>query len=196
MVQVADASMTRLAEENTNRNFADDTLLVKFYIEPKQNKAKSSEEGRPIFDDTEYVSIAIPGNKTSVVIRPARSTDKERFPKHYAAFKERNQEEYISGTPLEAWTILSKSQVEELKFFNLRTIEQLAAMSDSNTQNMRGLGQLKVKAQMFLEAAEGGAPLERLEARLEELENKQAMNDELLEAKDARIAELETQLES
>ena len=192
----ADMSMTRIAEEGQdNRFFGDEKLLVKFHIQPKQNQLKSDEEGRPIFEDCTYITIRVPGNKQSIIIRPIRAKDKVRFPKHWAAFDEHGTEELISGTPLDAWPALSRSQIEELKFFNIRTVEQLAGMNDSDSQGFMGMNSLKVKAGTYLEAAQGGAPLEKLQAQMEELQNERDADRTAIEAQAERIQELEAELE-
>ena len=69
----------------------------------------------------------VPGDKCSIVDRPASAEDKARFPKHYAAFQG-NNEDLVQGTPLETWPQLTRSQVEEMRYFHVRTVEQLAGM--------------------------------------------------------------------
>lgn len=145
-----------------NRYKDDDKLLVRFYVEPLENKNKSKAEGRPIYEDTEFVSIAVPGNRSSVIERPARDVDKQRFAKHYQMFKARIQDQEVEGTPLEEWPAVRRSQVEELKFFNVRTVEQLAQLSDVHAQNFRGIQPLKARANAFLEATETSAAAEKI----------------------------------
>ena len=68
-------------------------------------------------------------------------------------------------------------------------MEQLAACSDQNTQNFKGLITLKQNAQAYLDAANGR------DAKYEELTNKQEqltqMNVELMEMNKALIARIE-----
>ena len=192
----ADMSITRIAEEGQdNRFFGDDKLLVKFHIQPKQNQHKTEDAGRPIFEDKTYITIRVPGNKQSIIIRPLRETDKKRFPAHWKAYEEGGVEEFVSGTPLEAWPALGRSQIEELKYFNIRTVEQLAGMNDSDAQGFMGMNTLKGKAAVYLEAAKGGAPMEKWQSDMEELQNKIDSDGEAIKAQATRIAELEEQLE-
>ena len=156
--------------DQSNRYLGDEKLFVKFLIQPKQNGKKSAKAGRPIFEDTEYVTIMVPGDKSSIVIRPCDQRDKDRFPKQYQAFKN-NEGDVLEGTPLEAWPGLSRSQVEELKYFNIRTVEQLATLNDSQSQKFMGISVLKKRAADFLDAAEGNAVTERLNLELEERDN-------------------------
>ena len=157
----------------------DEHLAVKFFVEPLKNEARSAQEGRPIFEDVEWISIMAPGSRNEVR-RPSRPGDVERFPQHYARFKAREEQEVLDGTPLTEWTGITRSQAEELKFWNIRTVEQLAACSDQNTQNFKGLVTLKQSAQQYLDAASGNdekyeeliAMNKALMARIEELEAK------------------------
>jgi len=132
----------------------DESLLVRFFKHPQENQAKSEEAGRPIFEETEYIEIMTPGDKGNVVCRPVREHDKGRFPRHWDAYQKRTgDDESIEGTLLEEWPQVTRSQVEELKFYHVRTVEQLAAISDVNAQNMRGVATLKQKAAKFLDSA-------------------------------------------
>ncbi len=167
MVQLAEAGFdtTDMALGEHNRYIGDDKLYVRFHTHPKQSKSKTAEAGRPIFVDTEYVTIMVPGDKTSIVSRPAYDRDKQRFAKQYAAFKN-NQDDVLVGTPLEQWPGIKRSQVEEMKYFNIRTVEQLADLSDTHSQQFMGVNELKKRAQAFLAAAEDNAANEKLAAEL------------------------------
>jgi hypothetical protein len=172
----------------------DETLLVMFFIEPVENKAKSIEEGRPIFEDVEHISIRSGGSRDERR-RPARDADKTRFPRHYAAFKARTTQEIMSGTPLTEWTGCTRSQVEELKFLNILTVEQVAGVSDQNAQSMRGLVTLKQSAQKYLEAATGSVEIQALreenQSLLERLEALEAAAEEKPRRKRRSKAEME-----
>ena len=172
-MQLAEAGfgMTETAMGDLSARFdKDQNLYVRFYSHPKQDAVKSAEEGRPIFHDTEYVSIMVPGDKSSIVERPARDSDRQRFPKHYQAFKN-NEEEVLDGTPLEAWPGLTRSQVEELRYFNIRTVEQLASVSDSHAQKFMGINILRRKAEAYMDAAAGNAATDKMAAELESRDN-------------------------
>jgi len=156
MLNEAEHGITDLAMNNS-RFHGDETLLVKFYKHPKENSAKSAEAGRPIFEEVPYIQIMTPGNKDSIVIRPATKMDKQRFAEHYRKFEAREDQEGIEGTLLEEWAGISRSQCEELKYLNIRTVEQLVAVSDANAQNVMGINFLKQKATKYLEDTKGDA---------------------------------------
>ena len=180
MIQEADNSLTSMAM-NTGRYNGDDTLLVRFFTHPRQNTAKSEAEGRPIFEDTDYIEIMQPGNKDSIIKRPATAMDKQRFAEHFRKYEARQSEDHIEGTLIEQAPWVTRAQVEELRFLNIRTVEQLAGLSDSNAQGIMGIQALKQKAKKYLETAKDEATAEALAeqkelntalmARLEALES-------------------------
>ena len=147
---------------NSQRSHGDETLLVKFFLHPKQNQIKTKEAGRPIFEDIPYIQIMQPGNKDSVKVAPATARDKQRFPEHYRKFVAREDQEALEGTPLREWAGVTASQCKEFEFLNILTVEQLSAVSDSNGQGIMGLGFLKEKAAKFIENAKLGATAEAL----------------------------------
>lgn len=156
---------------------AKDTARARFHMQARKDEKASSAAGRPIFTDVEYVEIHVPGDKLNIIHRPARPKDKKRFAGAYRAFKA-GQEQGVAGTPLAEWPQVTRSQVEELKYHGVHTVEQLAAVTDGNVQNIGPILALRAKAQAYLEAARVGAPSAALAER------------------DARIAALESKLEA
>jgi hypothetical protein len=142
-------------------------LLIRFDTRAKENKEKSAQEGRPIFEELEYIEIIIPGERDSVH-RQVREEDKQKYKRQYADWKEKRSDASVVGTPLAMWPVVSKSEIEELAFFNIKTVEQLANVSHSNAANHRGFVTLKQKAADFLAAAAGQAPLTKMRAELDE----------------------------
>lgn len=182
----ADWDMTNAAMSQ-NRLAGDEFLAVRFYYHPKQNAEKTLEAGRPIVEDVEYIEILQPGNKDAIYRQPANALDKVRFAKHYQLWKARieGQAEQMIGTPLSEWAGVTRGQVEELSFFNVRTVEQLANMADSNTGNMMGLIGLKQKAIKYLETAKDNAASAALDqAKQENAE----MRAEMAQMKEAMAA--------
>ena len=172
-------------ESAFNTQSGDELLLVKFFTAPRQNPQKSADEGRPIFDDVTWISITPPGDRTSVIERVATQMDINRFPRHYAAYKNREAQETVSGTPLAQWPLMTRSQVEELKYFNVHTIEQLIGMSDAHSANIMGIRALQEKAKLYLESSKVAADGEKL------LKSEQEIAD-----LKAQIAELREMMES
>lgn len=150
----------------------DGALYVRFYLEPMENPAKTAESGRPIFEDVEFIEKQVPGDKTLTVQRPVTDRDKREFARQYRAWKADATAEQTSGTPLKAWPQVSRAQVEELAFFKVRTVEDLANLSDALLANLGPYRELQKKACDFLAAARGHAPTSALRTALEEEKQK------------------------
>lgn len=182
----ADYSMTDAAFNSSNgRYLSDASLLVKFFLHPKLNPNKSAAEGRPIYEELDYISIMTPGNKDSILMRPATAEDKLRFAEHFKKYKAREDQEALEGTPLAQWPGVTRGQVEELKFFNIRTLEQLVGAPDSATNRIMGIQYLRQKAEAYLEAAVDNATAEALEAANRTIESLTARLDALEAAAEA-----------
>jgi hypothetical protein len=105
----------------------------------------------------------------SIVDRIASPDDKARFADHYAKFAA-GQSEQVIGTRLEMVPWMTRSKVEEYKYFGILTVEQLAAAGDNVGQKFMGFQQDKQRAQAFLDAATGtNARVTELEEQLKKL---------------------------
>jgi hypothetical protein len=192
-MQEADHGLTQMAMQGQQGRYAaDNTLLVRFFKHPKLNDTRSAEEGRPIYEEIDYIQIMSPGNKDSIVQRPADAMDKQRFAEHYAKYQARGSDgEHLDGTPLEDWPGITRSQCEELKFFNIRTVEQILHTADSNAQNIMGFGLLKQKAEAYLNDADANAAKQALADQKRENAELRALITELNDKIDAQFAEEE-----
>lgn len=152
--------------ENDPRHKMDDRLFVQFYKRAVMNKFKSAEQGRPIFDEVDYVRVIVPGSKDILDVE-AELSYQSRFPRQWERYV-KNQEQTVSGTPLEVWPQMTVGIVAELKALNIHTVEQLASMSDATAGKFQGGHMFKQRAQAFLEAAAGDAANSKLAAELEQ----------------------------
>jgi len=167
----------------------DKGLLVKFYYKSRQDKEASTKECRPMFKEVEYVDIKIPGNRGAGACRPATDADKNRFPDHYRAFKDRTETAQDMGMPLVEWPAISRSRCEELSFFNVKTVEQLATMADTQCGQFMGLTSLREKAKQWLTNAEKEKPLWEADQKNREL---QGQIDELKDTVSSLIEQVES----
>jgi len=174
----ADFTMTEQAFAEGVFDKGSDKLFVQFFMHPKLNQTKSKESNRPIYEDREYIRIITPGDKDNIIERPATEIDFRRFPRQYEAFKRGQSDQITSGTPLKMVPWVSRAQCEELAFFHVYTVEQLAEISDSNAQNFMGIQSLKQQAKDFLAAAQntGFATQLREQLTLQNMENEQLKN--------------------
>lgn len=151
--------------EQTRQTEQDEKLLVKFYTKTVNDPQATEEQGRAVFKEREYIDIRIPGTRGAGAARPATHRDRQRFPKHYAAFKQR-VEMPLEGTPLSEWPVITRAHAEELAFLGIKTVEHLAGLSDTIASQMMGGQTFKAKANAWLTRAKTDVSLTQLEAEL------------------------------
>ena len=160
-----------------------DTAFAEFRLEPVKNNFRTEREGKPVFEDIEYVTIRVPGDRKTEWDGRVTAEHRGRFPREYAAFKAQ-QELPTEGTPLREWAPVTRSQVLELAAANVKTVEQLANLPDDLLNKSVSMGgfALRDKAKRFLDQAAGAAIGERLAAENAE--------------KDAKIGDLQQQIDA
>jgi len=161
--------------ESNREHEGDSKLFVVFYKATTLNDEKSLEAGRPVHDEVDLIKIVTPGQRDSVVAY-ATYDYQQRFPKQWAQYKA-NHSQVGSGTPLSEVSFLTMAQIADLKAMNVHTVEQLAGMADSQAHAFMGFQSLKARAQTYMEAAAGNAPLLKLQAQIDDLV---AKNEELM----------------
>ena len=165
--------------------------IPRFKTEAVHLPFRSKEAGRPIYEDREFVEILIPGDRRSMAVEAVSDAHKVRWPKEYAAFRA-GQEPPLEGTPLADWpnSSLTRARVEELAYFNIRTVEHLAQVNDAQLANLgMGARALREAAAKFLEVARHGTgPLERLVAENLTLKDENARLERALAEANARPA--------
>lgn len=171
--------------EDQPRFAMDKKLFVQFYLRAVVNNFKSSQEGRPIFDEVDYVRIIVPGDKNTVIDTKVTPEYAQRFATQFEKYK-KNQSQAVSGTPLEVWPQMTVGQVAELKAMNVHTVEQLAELPDNLAQRIMGSHDLRRRATTFLEAANGEAANTKLAAELAQRDNE----IELLKAQMSQMQQL------
>jgi hypothetical protein len=159
----------------------DEKLIVRFEDHPHLDDAASRDANRPIFKMMPYIKIMIPGDKDTQIHRPVREGDKTRFAKAWLAFQ--SGQSQVQGFPLSEWPKITRAQVEELKYFNIRTIEDLANVNDSQTHRFMGIHQLRDEARRHLELLKEAEPLNHVQAELK-------ARDETIATMQAQIAAL------
>jgi len=185
-----------LASDDANTQFQgahnpDAALLVKFHRLPVQQPFKSNIEGRPIFEDVDYIQIFTPGNQLNIIDTPVRPEHKQRFAQQWAAYEAAHkQDTAVTGTPVSAWPFLTASQAEEFKAVKFFTVEQIANASDMQLQSLGMMGGMnphviRERAKAYLQAAAGTAAPQQQAAELAELK---AKNEEMQRQLNALMA--------
>lgn len=148
----------------------DSVLTVHFYTDAIKNGVESDAAGRPVFMDVEMVRILVPGDNKLVIDTKVDETHKFRFPRQYKAFKE-GLTTQIRGWILKEWPAVTASQVKELNYHEVHTVEQLSNLSDASVHALgMGMYELRTKAKAALEAAAGNAENEARALREENLQ--------------------------
>jgi hypothetical protein len=163
---------------------SDNLVVPRFYSDAVENKAKSREAGRPIFDDRELVEVRFAGNRQTVSVFPAHAicgetqdedgdthkiTYAQRWPDQYRRFKAK-QQQMAAGTPVDELPFLTQAKRSELKALSIYTAEALAALDGQELKNIgQGGRDLKNQAQAYLDNAAGSADVTKMAAELLEL---------------------------
>lgn len=178
----------------------DKRLLVRFSLESRVDRKATAEAGDGVirYKNVEFVTIHIPGDKTLNVHRPVMPSDKQRFPLQYAAFKNSGVgNDGIIGTPLSIWPGCTPAQASELAYFNVRTVEQLAAMPDGvRASQMMGVNALRNAARAFVENNKQQAPLLKVQAELKERDQQIAALTETVKEQGEQVKALIARLTS
>lgn len=162
-------------------NNPDFGLAVRFSTIPVENPRKSRDAGRAIFEDVDMIDIMFPGDNKRKLSAPVdemhyvahlkvQMTYAERFAPLYDAFKEQADASMIQGTPVSYLQGVTAAKAAEFAAQNIRTVEQLAALSTPAIRKM-GMGTMSLvnDAKDYLEIAKGTSDVAELKAEIERL---------------------------
>lgn len=158
---------------------------VKFLKTYNENRQKTLEAGRPIFDEIVSFSIQWPGcDETVRRVEPQDITD---YPEKWAAFQAGNQP-IESGTPLAEWPPLPGSTLRELQHIGFLTVEQLAEANDEIKRRLGPAGKFIKMAKDWLAAATSTpAEVASLKQQLEREQKRASKMEEQIELLMQRI---------
>jgi hypothetical protein len=128
---------------------ADKSLMVRFFEKSVHNKLESQKQNHPVFKDKIMIEIRVAGQRDAQACHPVTLADKNRFPLHWEAYEKRVAAP-SEGMPLTEWTQVTRSQCEELAYLNIKTVEQLSSVNDSNITNFMGGHKLREQAIKWL----------------------------------------------
>jgi hypothetical protein len=153
---------------------------VGFGLNAVEDEAKSTEAGRKIFKEVEFVKIMVPGDKQSVFLQPATAQHRQRFPRAYAMFKQLGTMA-VEGTPIETWPMITRAEAMTLKANNVLTLEMLCDVHDGNLGKLGfNARELQAKARAYLANAKDSAAAQKFAVEAQR--------------KDEQIAELQRQI--
>lgn len=182
-----------LASDLNNPEFAgaanpDTKLAARFYSRPVQNMFETQKQGRPIFEDRDYVEIFVPGDATNIINTPIREEHKVRFPLQWAHYQNQGGGRKDVGTPITQWPLISQSMSEELKAIKFFTVESIAFASDQQLQSIGMIAgmnpmSLREKAKSFLSFAKDSSVVQKQAEKIEQ-------QDKLLAELNEKISKL------
>jgi hypothetical protein len=178
---------------------ADSKLAVTFYKRSMKQDDASMEAGRPIFKEFDFIRICVPGDSLTEIDTYANDGHKARFPRQWAHYQNQvGNHEAIIGTPIEEWTIISRSQADELKGIKFHTVESVANASDLQLQRIGMIAGMnpysfRDKAKAFLNLAD---QVGETNQREEELSKLRQENAALKMESDAKLAKQQEQIDS
>jgi len=183
-----------MADNPQNPFAADDRLWVRFEMVAIEDPEKTAAEGRTICVDVPHIEIRTPGDRDNILYRPMSELDKQRFKSRYELWLKTQTDEAVEGTPLSEVPAFKRREVEECRYMNVYTLEQLAALSDAHVKKDRSLFQYREKAKNYLDVSLRGKEASRLQAEKAALENRLATQDEAIKEQTALIKQLQSQL--
>jgi hypothetical protein len=131
----------------------DARLWVRFEKKAVKNAFKSEMEGRPIYEEVNYVRIQQPGER-DVYNQPATQDHIRRFPKQWEAFQ-KGAEQIPEGTPIALLFPNEEAVREVLLDLKILTVEQLASCSEHAIERLGMDGRRYVaKAKAALDKSE------------------------------------------
>lgn len=165
----------------------DESLLVRFFVQREKNEALSLKEGRDVYEEVENVSIRVPGSRDEVV-NLVTDEHRERFKAIYKSWKA-DEADPVTGTPLSEWPAATASFIEEMRFYGVRTVEELAKLSDGHMTGHPGWMTMRTRAQAWLETTKSDAAAQRFAVENEALKAQMAAMQAQIERLAAQQAE-------
>lgn len=178
---------------------ADSNLAVTFYKRSMKQEDETIAAGRPIFKEFDFIRIMVPGDNLSEIDTYANESHKARFPRQWAHYQNKvgDHQDFV-GTPIEQWTLITRSQAEELRGLKFPTVESVANCSDQQMQRIGMVAGMsphsfREKAKAFLNLANESADVAQREAELQAL---RAENDKIKAETEAKLSKMEQQMEA
>lgn len=146
------------------------TQRIRFFIHPDPMPGETEKQGRPIFRNLEMVGITNPGSRDETV-KQVDEVIRTRYREQYSLWKATGAELAI-GTPLSEATFMTPAEIEELRYFKIFTVEQLAGTPDSSLHRMGHGARTRIEqAKAYLKKAKETAKATRHAAENVALKN-------------------------
>jgi hypothetical protein len=145
-------------------------LRVEFFIAYEPNQIETIKAGGILkTSPVECIKIRQTGDDLTAAVHKVTEEIKQRFPQEYKNWTDSKNNDFVSGTPLSDWEMIDGGMVQEMASAGVRSVENLAAISDSNISRFMNGHLWRKKAQMWLEDNKINGPTKLLEAKNKEL---------------------------
>jgi hypothetical protein len=165
----------------------DEKLYVVFYPRTVIDGVASKEHGRPIYHEVDFIRIHVPGDRFTTIDKKVTDVERGRFPMQWSRYSATKQNSMPDGMPLAEWPAITRSQAEELRHFNVHTVEQLSTLADQFGQRFAGFFDLRRKAQAYLAQAKDDAFAAKVAVENDELKARIAQQEATLKVLSERI---------
>ena len=125
-----------------------------FFNVPVEDEKATKEAGAIRMCNQEMVKIHVAGDMLNVHCSPVLPEHKERFAPQYEAWKTKQIERHIVGTPLKNWPMITTLRIAEFEAMGIFSVENLRDTSDTNIQKLAEGRVWREKAGAWLESAE------------------------------------------
>jgi len=166
-------------------------LIVRFFKQAVPNPFESEKQGKPVFEDRDFVTITSPGGKSDLtreVIKHQRDEvppDTVRWARQWQQYVN-EQVQTADGIPLDSWPPMgyAPAVIKGFKAAEIFTMEQLSALPDSTLQSIPVMDARKWRdlAIKYVEQAKGGAPIAALQQENTQLKEQMAVMQEQINA--------------
>lgn len=148
---------------------------INFTLETVPDQAATDKaNGVPKFKEVEIITVQYPGGEITPVL--VNDSHRKEYAEQYAAFKAK-EEQPLDGSPLSHWALIPRPVVEELKYFQIKTVEQLAELDDTAKRKIGPLSTWCKKAKEWVKA--GTSTQTEVTALREQLERQTKRSDKL-----------------
>jgi hypothetical protein len=176
-------------------NFGDTNLVV-FMKKSVKNPVRSQAEGRPIFEDVDFIRLAPPGEKLNIIERPVQEADKYRYAMQWHKYLN-NQTQVPEGTPIDLLFPQHPSVADSLRAQGVHTVEQCAGLS-AHAMDSIGMGAQDYvnKAKAYLDNAAKGVNFHMMQKQLDEQKSQNRVLEQKLQMALTQINTLKQKIEN
>lgn len=165
----------------------DRRAIVFFHKHSVFNEIKSTQAGRRVFDEVDFVSIQHPGEREQKIDRPVQEADKHRWPNQWRAYVEK-RDQVVDGTPIDLLFPQHPAVADNFRSVGITTVEQLANLSATGMANV-GMGAQEYVnyAKQYLDMAQKGVGFHELQKELSDRDQKIKLQGQQIDALKAQI---------